>query len=217
MFHGTIAQGDLMEDDKLELITKSTLLEKVADAFSVLSNIVGEPVTRILAGNILSICSSELKFKRVKEAVDNLAEEFQKLKSQASKEYVKTDDCKELLGYTLSRIAEERSERKRKAFQAILLNSVKEGVGKYDEKIRFLRCLEDLEEDQLQVLKVFNAHPDGIEFPSLDFQLKVMPRERIRDLLFHLSGLGIVDTVRSDGIIALSQFGQRFVQFIMSD
>jgi len=65
-------------------------------------------------------------------------------KSEASEQYVKTEDFEELLENALRKASEERYEEKRRIFANFLIGAIESPGESYDEQIRFLRVLEEL-------------------------------------------------------------------------
>lgn len=108
---------------------------------------IGGPISNVLGG-----ISTGRKFKRVSEALHGLAEDLRNFKSEVSEKYVKTEDFEELLEETLRRIATERAEEKRRVYRQFLVESIKNPGPPYDEQLRLLRTLEQIQPAHLGVL-----------------------------------------------------------------
>lgn len=153
---------------------------------------LGGPVSSILSG-----ISVQRKVGRVKEALDALAEELRNFKSEASEQYVKTEEFEELFRHTLKLVAEEIGQEKRRLYRTFLSGVIREPEEPYDEKRRHLRTLEDLQGDHLQLLRAILQEPEmdrgtmGSPIGTLQKRLGGVTSERIRELVEGLDRMGV--------------------------
>ena len=137
-----------MEDKSKEILPVSTIKETILDTVASVSSIapwVGGPVSSVLSGMSIS-----RKMERVNEVLLNMAKGIKGLESEIPKNYVKTEEFQELLEETLQKSAKEHNDEKRKAYSAFLINDIKNPTNDtYDEKLRFLRTLEEMQIDHI--------------------------------------------------------------------
>jgi len=220
-----------MSDKKNEIVSGRTKAETALDIASIISSAVpwiGGPVSNVLSG-----VSFGRKFNRVREVLQGLATDLQDFKSQVSEEYVKTEEFEELLEKTLRIVAEERNEEKRRIFRTFLTEAVKSPGDSYNEQLRFLRTLEELQSEHICVIRALMENPQetdalfGSPGQTLSRRLPNIPIERIEDLVSQLNNLLITNqinmhtTMTSRGAEDLrhyiTPYGQRFVNFIIRD
>lgn len=219
-----------MDKDK-EMLPATTPQETALDIAAVVSSVVpwvGGPVNAVLAGISLT-----RKVDRVREVLVNMAEQIKDLKSEISETYVKTEDFQDLLEKTLRQVANERNEEKRKAYAAFLAGDIKSPGQPYDEKIRTLRTLEEIQADHIQMLKALMQEPDrnvsgmmGSVGQTLQKRLPDISRDRINDLaqqlmdmrLANLDGLNTMMTATGAEELqhTVTPYGRRFIQYILS-
>lgn len=142
-----------------ELVLASTAGESALDVAAIITNIipwVGGAVAAVLSG-----ASYGRKLGRVREVLSGVAQDLRTLESRTSEAYVQTEDFEELLERILRQAADERNEGKRDMYRAFLADAIASPGGPFDEQIRFLRTLEELQPDHLRILKALNAPPEG--------------------------------------------------------
>lgn len=147
-----------MSKDNSKLVPKTSKAETAIDVAAFVGSAVpwiGGPVSNVLSG-----MSWGRKFERVREVLEGLSSDLADFKSEISEEYVKTEDFEELLEQTLKRAADERNESKRKIYRAFLTNAIESPGELYDDQIRFLRTLEELQPDHLLVIRALSQSPD---------------------------------------------------------
>lgn len=217
-------------DETKEILPVSTREETVLDIASAVSSIVpwvGGPVSNVLSGMSVS-----RKIDRVREVLITMSEEIREFKSEVSENYVRSDEFEELLEKTLRQVADERSDEKRHVYAAFLAGDIKSPGSPYDDKIRILRTLEEVQPDHIRMLKAMVQEPDpdpgmiGSVNRTLSKRLKGMSEERIRELaqqltdmrLANLNNLGV--TMTGEGAEQLQNmittYGQIFLRYIMS-
>lgn len=203
-----------MADKETEVIPISTGVETVLDLVSVVTSVVpylGGPVSNVLNG-----FSTHRKLKRIREVLEGVASDLETFSLEVSQNYAKTAEFEDLLEQTLRRVADEGVEEKRRLYRTFLTDTVKAAGGDYQERRRFLRCLEEIETDHLHVLRVLMEK--SAQFPSLDHYLSErhpMARERIQEIVSHLASLNITIEMPQTREIRLTSFGQRFIRFML--
>jgi hypothetical protein len=221
-----------MDENNKDLLPATTPQETALDVTAAVASIVpwvGGPIGAVLTG-----MSQTRKINRVREVLVNMAHQIKDIDTDVSQNYVKTEDFEELLEKTLRQAAEERNEEKRRAYAAFLANDIKSPGRPYDEKIRILRTLEEIQADHIRVLKVLLQEPDpniektssiGAISQTLQRQLPDMSSEAITDLArqltdMRLAELGSLNTMMTargaeDLRSRVTEYGRRFVQYIL--
>jgi hypothetical protein len=222
-----------MEDKSKELLPASTTKETILDTVASVSSIapwVGGVVSSVLSGMSIS-----RKMERVKEVVLNMAEGIKDLEAEISKNYVTTEEFQELFEDTIQKSAKEHNDEKRKAYSAFLINDIKNPTNDtYDEKLRFLRTLEEMQIYHIYMLKAMMLQPDsgpanivGSIYSTLKKRLPSMPPDRIKDLaeqltdikVAKLTNLGVGMTGRRAEELQryITPYGHRFIRYILYD
>jgi AcrR family transcriptional regulator len=78
-----------------------------------------------------------------------------------AEEYVMTEDFEELLENTLRRAAQARSAEKRRLYRSILTTAIKHPGSDYDEQLRFLKTLDELDPDHIKILRALLQGPES--------------------------------------------------------
>ena len=212
-----------------QLLARSTRPENFLDLAAIVTSAVpwmGGPVSAVLNGMSLN-----RKFDRVKEVVNGITEDLRDFKSEASEKYVKTEEFEELLEKTLLKSAEERNEQKRKFYRAFLTHEIKAPGKPYDEQLRYLRTLEDVQPDHLRVLKAIGAEPKkgnhdfGSPGATLQERLPDLSDDRIRLLVSELNDLHLSNLTSLNGMMTyngaqdlrhnITSYGKSFIDFIL--
>jgi hypothetical protein len=152
-------------------------------------------------------------------------------KAEVSEEYGKTEDFEELLEQTLERSADERNEEKRQIYRSFLTNAIESPGEPYDEQIRFLRTLEELQPDHLKVLRALSKTPDpdpgmmGSPNQTLRQRLPDLEEKRIEELITQLNDLRVTNMTSLKTMMtgrgaadlrhSITSYGQRFMQYIV--
>lgn len=108
---------------------------------------LGGPLSAVLSG-----VSFGRKIDRVKEVVNGIVTDLREFRSEASERYVQTDEFQELLEAALLCASEERNEEKRKVYRDFVVNAIRRPGEPYDEQLRVLRTLEELDPDHIWLL-----------------------------------------------------------------
>jgi hypothetical protein len=211
-----------------DLIPAGTRAETAMDVAAVVTNMIpwiGGAVAAVLSGMSVS-----RKLGRVREVLEGVAAELKDFKSEASEAYVKTEDFEELLERTLRQAADERSEEKRRVYKNFLAGAVKSPGEPYDEQVRLLRALEELQPDHLRVLLAFvRGKVDASVFAgspgqTLMARLPDIPEERLRALVGELNDMRITAMTSFHVLMSgagaqdlrhyVTPFGGRLMKFI---
>ena len=177
-----------------EIVSK---IDTIADLGAFVSSavpMIGGPVSNLLSG-----FSTGRKFERVRDALVEISENLMNFESKVSAEYVKTEDFEEILEKTLRQVGEERTEEKRRIYKDFLITAVKSPGESYEEQIRLLRTLEEIQPDHIRVLRAIRQppapNPPDMSSPlrTLDARLPELERERISELVGELNNLRVTD------------------------
>jgi dsDNA-binding SOS-regulon protein len=218
-----------MDDE--DILPLSTVPETALDVAAAISSIapwVGGPISAVLTGMSLT-----RKLDRVKAILLDMANQIKDVKSNEAEEYVKTDEFQELLEKTLRQAAEERSEEKRRAYASFLAGDVKSPGQPYEEKIRILRHLEEIQANHIRMLKALMQAPDynssllsGSISQTLQRRLPDIPMDRIRDLAQQLTDMRLADLTNLNTMMTargaeelqnrITAYGLKFIAYTLS-
>jgi hypothetical protein len=217
------------DDDNRGLVPasdpKTLALDIAAFATSALPY-VGGPLSNVLSG-----VATTRRLNRVREVLEKLADDLGQFKSDATEQYVKTEEFEELLERTLRQAADERSDEKRRIYASFLRDDIKVPGQPYDQELRFLKTLEELQPDHLTVLKALATAPSGdpgmMGSPgeTLSNRLRGMNEAQITELVSQLNDMRLTDLrtlkVMMTGVGAadlrhsITQYGRRFVSYVL--
>lgn len=186
---------------------------------------VGGPISNVIGG-----IGTVRRINRVREVVEQLAQDLAGFKSDVTEKYVKTEEFEELLERTLRQASDERSEEKRQMYAAFLKDDIKAPQPSYDEKVRLLRTLEELEPDHLRILKALSAPPDadpgmmGSPGQTLAKRLPGMSEAHITELVAQLNALRVTN-IQSLKVMmtghgaadlrhSITKYGRRFLKYV---
>jgi hypothetical protein len=184
------------ESSSRDLVPRKAPGDTPLDVAAIITSAVpylGGPVSAVLGG-----LSAGRQYERVREVLNGVAEDLKEFKSKASEEYVKTEDFQELFEKTLEQVGEERSEDKRRVYRAFLTDAIALPGKPYDEQIRFLKALDELQPDHLRIIRALSQAPEGgsglsgSPLNTLSQRLPDVARERIEDLVQQLNDLRII-------------------------
>lgn len=223
-----MADHDPRSDDDLPLPARTsaeTALDVTAAVVG-LAPVLGGPVASVLSG-----LSGDRRFQRVREVVLELAQRVQDL-SEEQKNYIRSEDFEDLLHETLERVWRERNEEKRRIYREFLEGAIQSPGQPYDEQLRFLRTLEELQPDHLRILRAMIAEPGespfigGSRFHTLQQRLPDIEEPRLRDLVAQLEDMRLT-TGPLGGMVTgpsaadlrpvVTEYGQRFVRFLRGE
>lgn len=224
-------EGKAVADETSDVVPASSGVETTLDVISFVSSAipwVGGPISNVLSG-----VSFGRRLSRVREVLVGLIDDLQGFKSEVSETYVKTEEFEELLERTLRQAAEERNEEKRCIYRRFLVGAIKSPGEPYDELLRFLRVLEEIQPDHLRVLHALLQNPNvnlvpglpGSPSKTLSKRLPDILDARIEDLVGQLNDMRLTDLTRMRTTMTahgsqnlhhtITPFGQRFLKFIL--
>lgn len=137
-------------------------MEKVAEIGNFISQIVGaiggtlNPVAGVVAaviGYLLGGYADGRKLRRIADVVEEVNRRVTNLEG-VSLEYVKSEEFIDLTEQIMERATKERNKEKRQIYGVILADAIQFPNESYDEKLRFLRVLEELQPAHLQMLSL---------------------------------------------------------------
>ena len=217
-----------MSDTKSNLVSATTRTETALDVAAFVGSAVpwiGGPVSNVLGG-----ISTGRKLARISEVLGRIVADLADFKSEVSEEYVKTEDFEELLEQTLRRASEERNDEKRNIYRSFLSNAIESPGEPYDEQLRFLRTLEEIQMDHLSVIQALSQEPSrntgsmGSPGQTLRKRLPGMTEENITERIAQLNNMRITNMINlkimmtgsgaEDLQYAVTPFGNRFLQYI---
>jgi hypothetical protein len=206
--------------DEMILETTGTLVNLVPG--------IGGAIASVLFG-----ISGDRRFERVREFLVNLDSRLGRLSDEQDR-FIRSDEFEDLLTETLERVARERSEQKRKLYAAFLAEMIDELPSEpYEDRLRFLRMVEELQADHLRILRAMASEPDtsaaimaGSRKLTLEAKLPEIPSDRLQDLTQQLGDLRLIDAGMLTGMVTgpsaidlrpvVTPFGARFVRYLVN-
>ena len=223
-------------DDDLEqidlVLPGSTGVERTLDGLATVAEFA--PELGGVVSNLLSGAASKRRNERMREALAYVLALVADVSTE-QKNYVRSEDFEDPLVETLERVRAERSESKRRGYGHLLASAVRNAGGPgYDEQLRYLRVLEELQPDHLGMLAAITQEPDESQgltsslLGTLRARLPEMREEHVRDLAEQLDRMTLTNmggalsammTARGAADLRprLTPFGQRFVDYITDD
>lgn len=214
--------------DNNETLPAATQVERALEVAATVGNLV--PVLGGVVASVLSGLAGDRRFERVREVLLELADRVKGVSAEQEK-YIRGEDFEDLLIETLQRVWRERDEEKRRIYRDFLAAAIASPGGPYDEQLRFLRTLEELQGDHIRILRAIFQEPSpetssltGSPIRTLQRRLPDMDEARIDDLVTQLNDLRITNlgslrvmmTARGaeDLRPTMTPYGQRFVRFL---
>jgi hypothetical protein len=220
------------DDDYPEILPEDTRTDYALEAAAVAINFV--PGLGGVIASVLSGWSAERKRERVREVLSGFALRLANLRSTISDEYVRSEEFEDLLDQALRRVAFERHESKRRLYREFLVDAIN-SPGAYDEGLRILRVLEQLQAAHITLIRAINQEPDekhakgliGSSFiATLKRRTPSFSQEHIGDLFAQLTDLRVTQQTGLSGMASargaeetrhlITPFGSRFVQYILA-
>jgi len=176
--------------------------------------------------------------QRVYETIYDLAQKMGEHTHElpdTNDEYVRSEDFEELFEQTLRRVADERSEEKRKVYASFLADAIMQPWQDYDEQLGFVRSLEQLQPAHLSIIRAYareEAPPNNAMMGSIIGTLRrrlldSMDEARIQQLVSDLVGMRILIehtlgvNMTSDGAertaSRISPYGSRFTRYLQAE
>jgi hypothetical protein len=200
-------------------------LEAVAVAASILPGLGGA------IASVLSGWSADRKRERVREVLGDLALRIANVQSRLADDYVRSDEFEDLLDQTLRHVTTERHESKRRLYREFLVGAITSREP-YDEQLRVLRVLEQLQPAHVVLIRAVVREPDprqfdrgtGSQVGTLQRRMSGFTKEQIVDLAEQLKDLRVVNLTSLNTMMtsrgaedlrhAVTPFGRRFVAYI---
>lgn len=220
-----------MPEDEPTTLPTSTDGDKALTAASILTALV--PWVGGAISEALGTVTAERKLRRVYDVLQQMNDRIRGLESDEAKDYVQTDEFHDLVDTTLRQAQTERSEEKRKCYGRFLARDINYPGKPYDEKLRILRTLEELQEDHLRIIQAMRHAPNsnaggfGSLVETLHQRLPDMPEERIKDLGEQLTDMkvalleGLYTMMTSHGAQELrtrfTPYGTSLLEYILED
>jgi hypothetical protein len=180
-----------MNNKSKELLPLTTPYETMVDIAAAASSMVpwlGGPVSAALNG-----ISMERKYERVREVIYKTLDMVKENQSEASRNYVKTDDFQDLWERTLRRVSDERNEEKRLRYARFLARDIDEPGVPYDEKLRFLKVLEELQPDHIKILNAITKPPPYSGGRALLRKMYESQPDHLKSLVQQLTTWGLAE------------------------
>jgi hypothetical protein len=215
------------------ILPSMTREEKVLDTVGTVAGLVpvlGGPVSSILLG-----LSGDRRFERVRACLIDLAEHVGHL-DEEQEAFVKSEDFEDLLIETTRRVWAERSEEKRRVYDDFLVDAMQHPAAEpYDERLRFLRDIEEVQEAHIEVLRAILQDPDpnstlfagsmsSVLLKRLGWGEDDGARARLADLTEQLNDMRIIDAAPLNGMMTgagaentrgiVTPFGRRFTRYL---
>jgi len=185
------------DDDYPDIVPEDTRGDLALEAGALVANFL--PGLGGAIANVLSGWSAERKRERVREVISGLALRLVNLQSEVADEYVRGDEFEDLLDQTLRRVANERHESKRRLYREFLVGAITKPAT-YDEQLRILRILEELQAAHIILLRAIlqdpdPKHADGISGSLAATLARRMPayKDQIDDLVAQLDDFRITE------------------------
>jgi hypothetical protein len=219
----------LVIDEPKDILPSSKRDEMILETTATLVNLVpgiGGAISSVLFG-----ISGDRRFERVRAFLEDLDLRVGHL-SEEQDRFVRSDEFEDLLTETLERVSRERNEDKRRLYAAFLLEIIDElPTESYDERLHFLRIIEELQGDHIRILRAMAAEPDtnnatmgGSRKLTLEALLPDIPSDRLTELTNRLGDLRVIDAGMLAPIVTgpsaidlrpvVTPFGARFVRFL---
>lgn len=178
------------------------------------------------------------RLRRVRDVLVAVEDEVTRLGATIRKEYVRSDEFRDLLEHAVRRVAFERHEEKHRLYRNLLVSAVTTPAD-YDEQLEFLRVIERLQLAHMALLRVLRqlAIPSGPGAPryqplddssqvqTLRDRLPEMSEDRITELMRQLDDLRLVNAASlhamGSNVVDLrntfTDFGKRFIAYVLEE
>jgi len=220
-----------MTDNDIKTALEGDKADTTLDVAAFVGSVVpwiGGPISNVLGGMSLG-----RKLKRVHEVLGIVSTELEEFKSEASEAYVNTEEFEDILEQALKRVGEERNEVKRKIYGAFLLGAIREPGEGYDEQLRFLKALEDVQIDHLRVLKALSETPGnpessitGSPSQTLSCRLPEMSSDYIEEIVSQLNDMRLAKLTSLKVMMTpsgaedlrhnVTEHGMRFMEYLIN-
>jgi hypothetical protein len=186
--------------DELELFPASTRQESNLELSGLITSAI--PVLGTLADRALNQLAQHKRFERLGTVLKMVVDRLGKLEA-ASEEYLRSEDGEVLVFETLRRASDEWNEEKLALYGAFLAHAIKLPTDEdLEQRIRFLRTLDQLLPSQFHVLRAF-VQDDTFPNENLardswerEYENRVSAQAMLEKRLPQLSPLRINDLIR---------------------
>lgn len=221
---------------KIERYNQGSYIDELHTAAEALAGMV--PVLGSPLQAYINEASTKRRAERLKELFLALKDDLDGIKDRLASEYLRTDDFTELLEETLRRVASERDDEKKRIYKNILVGIIEhQDVRAYNEQLRYLKMLENLERAHIAALRAIMVKPTreqllrwsgfaGFKMHTLEERLPGIPPHSIQDLVSDLNRVGLTHIENLHSVTSpisardlsggLTPFGERFVTFLKS-
>lgn len=227
-----IARVDIAPADAIEQAANfGELASTVMAAGAGLAHPIASAVLGVI-GYAIGSFGAERKMQRIISFVNEVQERVTQIDSQISADYVRSDEFAELTEQVLEEVASERNEEKRQLYAAFLADvTASPSAQPYDERIKFIRVLSELQGDHLRILKAYMQPPNystnvvvGSIRQTLEERLPGMRTKHIEELVRELGDMRILDSGGIGTMMTgrgaqelqnrITPLGQRFTKYL---
>ncbi len=148
-------------DQSHPLVPRDPSYEDDVETTALLSTLI--PIFGGFISNILNGVVAGRRRQRVLESLSEIViwlENVDFRVSDSAKEYIRTEDFEELLTETLERVSREHNEERRRLYGLFLVGSITSPEEPYDDQLRFLKTIDELQRAHLIVLRAYAEEPD---------------------------------------------------------
>lgn len=195
--------------EKPELLPE-TKRERFAELLAIVSSAapwIGGPVAEIIGG-----AATNLKINRVTQFVRDVLEHVEALHTNASEEFVKSEDFIDILEKTTQAVADERQEAKRAFFATFVLNNISHPEITYDRRLKCLGVLKQVDTRHIDLLTALLKQPTpqernmSIGAPSTTIERRAPHlRDDLRAIIHETNTLGL--TAMRDDYLNMNMTG----------
>ena len=224
------------DDDFPDVMPEEKRSDLVLDGAALVANLIdlkAAPWLGGVLGNVFGGWSARKKLERIQEVILGIATRLADIQVEVREDYVRSDEFEDLVDQTLRRVANERHEEKRLLYRDFLVGAVRTPT-RYDEQLRYLRVIEQLQAAHVQVVSAITASSTeappgqrryqpmyGSQYQALRPRLPGLSQELLDDLLSQLDTLGVINTKSMRAMAQevdprrmLTDFGRRFVAYL---
>lgn len=147
----------MKEDNQKPELAPASIGERFSEVLAVVAGAppwIGGPLSQILGG-----IATNMKVKRLTHFVYAVLEHAEALHSEASEEFVKTEDFVDLFEKTMRAVSEERDDRKRELFGRYMRYNISHPEIEYDQRLECLRALERIDTRHLDLMRALAQVP----------------------------------------------------------
>lgn len=147
----------MSESKEILEIVPATKGERFAELIAVVASAapwIGGPVAEIIGG-----VATNLKIKRVTQFVKDVLDQVEKLHTQASEDFVKSEDFADIFEKTAQAVADERDETKRRLFANYIRNNIATPAISYNLRLKCLRLLTQVDTHHIDLIKALLQSP----------------------------------------------------------